>query len=276
MAYYYGLPYRRRRLPYTLRASAYHRRRNFAYRMRRRRALYKRRSTSKYRYLKYRPSTRPGMRLTNRRRSLGLQPLKLHIKDYQSGWTNFTAYTTSLWSAAYAIDAIQLGDYLEERNSNNVTILPGALKIKFKQPVNEFKTYRIMVIKSFGRRPVYSAYTGILPSGILQIHNTTTDIPNALEAPYSRVDDETANQIKRFYDFKVIYDKKILMDTYNNGLERTILIQLPARNVLYDPDELGGEYWKNGLSLHIITDATAANNNFQYSIWNTLKFTTED
>lgn len=272
MSYSYGLRRRRRRLPYRSRVSAYRRKRAFYARRLRRRRRYK--SKSKRRYLKYNPASRLGKRLTNRRTNIGLPPLKLRHYEEVTGFQNYTQASQAIWSLAHNIDELQLTNLdqnLDQRTTNNVTILPGYLKLTLKQPNDITGIYRIMVIKQFGNKPNYTNFQLLVPHYTLQSKDTF-DLETAFYASYTRTDERGTDK-SRLDAFKVLYDKLIVWDTRDRPKIKQLLIKLPARNVEYDPKSSGGTNHRNGIRLCILTNVPNDDNTYQINCQYTLNYT---
>lgn len=260
MSYYYGYRRRRRRLPYRSRVSVYRRRRSFANRSRIRRNRYKRKSTPN-RYLKFMPSTRLGKKLTYRRKSLGLQPLKLKKHEILELGTQWVAFSGTTWSYYKQLDILPYDADTAEinvRQSHNVSILPGMMHVTLHLASDSWARYRIMLIKCFGDKPDYANMTSINPREILQLDGGySTDL--GMITNYTLNDEETTtNDNLRTYPFKVIKDFQITHSTTVKSEIRHFKLKIPARNIQYDPNSLDGTEAKNSIALAIVTTAPAA------------------
>lgn len=206
------------------------------------------------------PGSRLGKKLTNRRKSLGLQPLKLKKHEILEIGTQWVAFAAGTWSYFKQLDLLPYdadSSEINVRQSHNISILPSYMSLTIHLATDSEARYRIMLIKIFGDKPDYANMTSIDPLEILQL-NGGANKDLAMMTNYTLQDEEsTSNDNYRTYPFKVIKDFVITQDTTVKAQTRTFRLKIPARNMEYDPITLAGTHCRNSICLAIITDAPA-------------------
>lgn len=121
------------------------------------------------------------------------------------------------------------------RESNKLRFLPSKFRFRLQQPIDENRSYRFLVFKSFDK------YFGVPdPNEILA--NATT--PAGYFCTYKIRDDTAAGDPR----FKVLQDKSFTWSTYGgNPNSKWVKFKIPGANVEYDDDDTTGTLKKNAI-----------------------------
>lgn len=227
------------------------------YRKKRYRKKYRKRYNGiNYKSLKAREGSKLQKALNRKRLSLGLQPYTNKIKDTNqipssNQWTAFVA--GSAWSAETSLGTISLADRDEY---DSITMYPFIASIRISQATSVHKTYRILIIKTFGNdKGDYYDQSSIFADDILQ------DTGSSELALYSHYLEKENRQ----FPFKVLKDKLIHFSTSgDNNFIRTYNFKIPAMTLYYDNSDNTGDTSKNNIIFAVITDAPSASSSYTF------------